>query len=141
MWPKKVFIYTDGACRGNPGPCSIGIQVLSADKKIIHEESSYLEDHNTNNFAEYKAVLKALELSVENQIQELCLFSDSQLLIRQLQKKYKVKAKTIVPLYSACEKLLNQIPHVKLEHVRREANTEADRLANEALDKERNRFL
>ena len=134
MWPKKVFIYTDGASRGNPGPCSIGLQVFDQNKDLVYEESSYLSDHNTNNFAEYKAVLKALELCVKNQVQDICLFSDSQLLVYQLQKKYKVKSKTIKILFEDCKKLLKQIPSAQFEHIRREKNTGADRLANQALD-------
>ena len=133
-WSKKVFIFTDGACRGNPGPCSIGIQVFDSNKKLIYEESSYLEDYNTNNFAEYKAVLRALQLSVQNQVQEMHLFSDSQLLVYQLQKKYKVKAKNIKVLFAECEQFLQKIPQVNFKHIRREHNQGADALANQALD-------
>ena len=135
MWSKKVFIYTDGACRGNPGPCSMGLQVFDESKNLIYEEASYLTDSNTNNFAEYSAVIKALQLSVKNQVQKMHLFSDSQLLVYQLQKKYKVKSKTIKVLFETCEKLLQQIPSVKLEHIPREKNKGADSLANQALDK------
>lgn len=134
MWPKKVLIWTDGACRGNPGPCSIGLQVFDTNNSLIYEESSYLADHNTNNFAEYKAVLKALQLCLKNQSQEIKLFSDSQLLVYQLQKKYKVKSKTIKALFDDCEKILKQLPSVSFEHIPREQNKGADRLANEALD-------
>ena len=134
-WSKTVFIYTDGASRGNPGPCSIGLQVFDTNKKLIYEESSYLGDHNTNNFAEYQAVLRALNLSIENQVQEMNLFSDSQLLVYQIQKKYKVKSKTIKSLFEECEKLLKKIPIAKFEHIRRKKNKGADALANQALDK------
>lgn len=134
MWSKKVFIYTDGASRGNPGPCSLGLQVFDKDKKLIYEESSYLEDNNTNNFAEYKAVIRALELSVENNVQELHLFSDSQFLIRQLQKQYKVKSPNIKKLFQQCQSLLTQIPKSHFEHIPREKNQGPDALANKALD-------
>lgn len=137
-WPQKVFIYTDGACRGNPGPCSIGLQVFDENKKLIYEESSYLEDYNTNNFAEYQAVLKALSLSVKNKVQEMKLFSDSQLLVYQLQKKYKVKSKTIKALFEDCEKLLKQIPLATFKYIPREKNKKADSLANQALDNQLN---
>ena len=89
-WPKKIFVYTDGASRGNPGPCSLGVQVFDSDNNLIYEESDYLEEKNTNNFAEYKAVIRALELSVKHKVQKLYLFSDSQFLICQLEKKYRV---------------------------------------------------
>ena len=137
-WSKKVFIFTDGACRGNPGPCSIGLQVFDSNKKLIYEESSYLEDYNTNNFAEYKAVLRALQLSVQNQVQEMNLFSDSQLLVYQLQKKYKVKAKNIKVLFAECEQFLQNIPQANFKHIRREHNQGADALANQALDTKEN---
>lgn len=139
LWPKKVFIYTDGASRGNPGPCSLGVQVFDKNYKLIHEESSYLEDKNTNNFAEYKAVIRALELCIEHNIQELHLFSDSQFLIRQLQKQYKVKSPHIKNLFEQCQKLLQKISTTHFEHIPREQNSGADALANKALDeKEKN---
>ena len=134
LWPTKIFIYTDGASRGNPGPCSLGLQVLDKDHKLVYEESSYLEDKNTNNFAEYKAVIRALELCIENNIQELHLFSDSQFLIRQLQKQYKVKSPHIKNLFDQCQSLLKKIPKTHFQHIPREKNTDADALANKALD-------
>ncbi len=134
-WTKKVFIYTDGACRGNPGHCALGIYVLNSNKEILYEEGQYLEPDNTNNFAEYKAVIYALELSIKNKVEDMHLFSDSELLIRQLNKEYKVKSPNIKPLFETCKKLLTQIPKYTFEHIRREKNSKADALANEALDK------
>ena len=133
LW-KKIFIYTDGASRGNPGPCSLGLQVFDSKKNLIYEESLYLEDQNTNNFAEYKAVLRALELAVQNKAQEMTLFSDSQLLIYQLQKKYKVKSAKLKPIFLACQSFLSQIPQFSFQHIPREQNKGADALANQALD-------
>ena len=134
-WPKTVFIYTDGASRGNPGPCSFGLIAFDRHKTVIHEESAYLEDNNTNNFAEYKAVIRALELSAQKKVDELFLFSDSQFLIRQLEKKYKVKSARIKTLFDQCQKLLKNIPKARFEHIPREQNKTADALANQALDK------
>ena len=133
-WPSKILVYTDGASRGNPGPCALGVSVLDTDKNVIHEESLYLEDSNTNNFAEYKAVICALELAVKNKIKEIHLFSDSEFLIKQLNGLYKVKSKNIKPLFEECQKLIAQIPKSTFEHVRRELNSRADELANQALD-------
>ncbi|MDE0092820.1 MAG: ribonuclease HI family protein, partial [Oligoflexia bacterium] len=134
-WSEKVVIYTDGASRGNPGPCSLGIQVLdSSTNKTVHKEGTYLEDKNTNNFAEYKAVIRALELAVQNGVQELILRSDSELVVRQLKREYKVKTKTLKPLYLEAKALLEQIPRYDLQHIPREENKEADALANQALD-------
>ena len=138
-WPKKVFIYTDGASRGNPGPCSLGLQIFDKNQSLIYEESRYLEDKNTNNFAEYKAVLRALDICAKHKIQELYLFSDSQLLIRQLQKKYKVKSPNIKNLFEECQSFLKKIPKKHFKHIPREQNTGADALANQALD-EKERF-
>ena len=134
VWPKKIFIYTDGASRGNPGPCALGLQVFDSNYKLIYEEAGYLEEKNTNNFSEYKAVIRALELSVTHKIQELHLFSDSQFLIRQLEKKYKVKSANIKPLFEKCQELLKKIPKWTFEHIPREQNKGADALANKALD-------
>ena len=137
MWPKKVFIYTDGASRGNPGPCSLGLQVFDSHKNLIYEESKYLEDQNTNNFAEYQAVLRAFELGAQHKVQKLTLYSDSQLLICQLQKKYKVKSPKLKPLFLACQKFLSQIPQSRFQHIPREQNQGADALANQALDQKK----
>ena len=134
-WPKTVWIYTDGASRGNPGPCSLGIQVFNSDRCLIYEEASYLEDNNTNNFSEYKAVIRALELAIQHKVQKLSLFSDSQFLIRQLEKKYKVKSANIKPLFNQCQKLLEKISQADFKHIPREQNKGADALANQALDK------
>lgn len=133
-WPKKIFVYTDGASRGNPGPCAIGIHILNEEQKLVYQEATYLENQNTNNFAEYKAVIRALELAVQNHVKELSLFSDSEFLIRQLQKKYKVKSPNIKPLFRQCQELIKQIPKSRFEHIPREKNQEADALANQALD-------
>ena len=137
-WSKKVFIYTDGASRGNPGPCALGLQAFDKNHKLIYEEARYLEDHNTNNFAEYKAVIRALELCCQHKIQELHLFSDSQLLIRQLEKKYKVKSPNIKNLFEECQSFLGKIPKKHFEHIPREQNAGADALANQALDEKEN---
>ncbi len=133
-WPKKIFIYTDGACRGNPGHCALGVYILDSNGKLIYKEGKYLESNNTNNFAEYKAVIYALELSIKHKVENIHLFSDSELLIKQLNKKYKVKSSNIKPLFKTCQKLLAQISQYTFEHIRREKNSEADALANEALD-------
>lgn len=132
-WTKTVFIYTDGASRGNPGPAALGLQVFNSEKNLIHEEGVYLKQ-GTNNFAEYSAVVYALELAVKNQVQELHLFSDSELLIQQLKGKYRVKSPNIKPLFQKCLTLIKSIPKTHFQHIPREQNVAADRLANRALD-------
>ncbi|MCY4513173.1 MAG: ribonuclease HI family protein [Bdellovibrionales bacterium] len=132
-WTKTVFIYTDGASRGNPGPSALGLQVFNSEKKLIYEEGVCLKQ-GTNNFAEYSAVVYALELAVKHEVQELHLFSDSELLVRQLEGKYRVKSPNIKPLFQKCLTLIKSIPKAHFQHIPREKNAAADRLANQALD-------
>lgn len=132
-WPEAVVVYTDGASRGNPGPAAIGFVVQNIEGEMIYEQGRRL-DVRTNNYAEYLAVVEALKLCVQNKVDELHLRSDSELLIRQLQGRYKVKSENIRDLFLQCQALLKQIKQVKLEHVRRENNERADELGNMALD-------
>jgi ribonuclease HI len=130
---ETVKIFTDGASRGNPGPASYGIYI-----KINPEESLGLKGTlgiQTNNFAEYTAVLEALRWMVQNKFKDAELNSDSELLIKQMRGEYKVKSEVIKPLHEEAHKIIksNNL-NVKFNHVRREFNKEADRLANQALD-------
>ena len=132
-WPSKVFIYTDGASRGNPGPASIGVYITDSDSHVCTEFGETL-GHQTNNFAEYTAVVRGLQTALDNQVGKIILKSDSQLLIRQLLGQYRVKKATLIPLFKKCKELLSQFESFQLEHIPRELNQEADRLANQALD-------
>ena len=133
-WPSEIVAYTDGASRGNPGPCSYGLQILNPKGELIHEEGKYLKDDGTNNFAEYKAVIRSLELASINQVKKIQVFSDSQLLVNQLKGLYKVKTPSIRILFRECQSFLKKIPECEFFHIPREKNYEADALANEALD-------
>jgi ribonuclease HI len=132
-WPTEVIVYTDGACRGNPGPSSVGIAVTDKDGLEVYEFAAPI-GRQTNNFAEYSAVKKALELALANGVESLVLRSDSELLIKQMKGIYKVKSDSIKGLYMACDALRKKIKKVNFEHVRREFNERADALANQALD-------
>lgn len=132
-WPASVIINTDGASRGNPGPASLGITVQSEKGEMIYELGENL-GIQTNNFAEYTAVKKALELAVMQKVQQLTLRSDSEFLIKQMKGEYKVKSENIRPLFQECVTLKNKIQKVHFEHVRRENNKRADELANMSLD-------
>lgn len=132
-WPSQVSIYTDGASRGNPGPASYGFTVKDKEGHTIYERCEKLGTH-TNNYAEYMAVLTALQQAVRNRVQNLTLNSDSELLVKQLSGDYKVRSESLKPLFTQCQELLKQIKHVKIQHVRREHNQRADALANFALD-------
>ncbi len=132
-WPREVIVYTDGASRGNPGPAGIGVYFVTGDGECLATIAEPLGEQ-TNNFAEYTAVIRALETAIEKRVQVLHLRSDSQLMVRQMLGEYKVRSAGILPLYQRCRELVARIPEVKFEHVGRELNREADRLANQALD-------
>ena len=134
LWPSEVSIYTDGASRGNPGPCAFGLEVFDSKRVSIHREGRFLEKSNTNNFAEYHAVLRALELGAGRGVQDMHIFSDSELIVRQLKGEYKVKSVSLKPLFEACLWQKRKIPKVCFRHIPREQNTGADFLANQALN-------
>lgn len=132
-WPNSVIIFTDGASRGNPGPASYGFAVQDSIGEIIYERADTLGDQ-TNNFAEYTGVLKALELAQQNAVKHVVIKSDSELMVKQMTGIYRVKSAVIKPLYLACKELISSFEFVSFEHVRREYNKRADKLANMALD-------
>lgn len=132
----KLKIYTDGASRGNPGPAAIGIVFYNLDDEVVGEFNEFLGDQ-TNNFAEYMAVIRALELCKGNGVEEIDFYCDSQLLVKQMLGEYKVKAPQIKPLFDSAKNLSNEFSKVGFFHVRREFNKEADALANQALDADR----
>ncbi|MBT4762610.1 MAG: ribonuclease HI family protein [Bdellovibrionaceae bacterium] len=131
-WPEEVIIHTDGASKGNPGPASLGLTVSDLSDAVVFEYAESL-GHQTNNFAEYTAVIRAFEFCVKNNVKKVILKSDSQLLIRQLNGQYKVKSAVIIPLFQKSKVLLSQISKNELVHVRREFNVRADELANQVL--------
>ena len=133
-----IDIYTDGGSRGNPGVAGYGVVIYGDNKEVIYQESKFIGT-KTNNEAEYSGVIAALEWVKKNkdnyQISSLNFFADSQLMIRQLQGLYKVKAPTLLPLYAKSQQLLTQINlPAKFTDVRREFNQLADQLANQAMD-------
>ena len=132
-WPKQIKVFTDGASRGNPGPAAIGMVFYDSADQIVDEYKEKL-GAQTNNFAEYMAVIRALELSDKKSVTDIQFYSDSQLLVRQMIGQYKVKAPQIKDLYMQAKKLVEKFNSVEFHHVRREFNKEADALANEALD-------
>lgn len=134
QWPKLVNVYTDGASRGNPGAASIGIHILDEHGETVLEHGEVL-GIETNNVAEYTAVLRALEICHEHKVETLNLFSDSELLIKQLNGEYKVKSPNLIDLYFACMSQTKNFKKISFSHVRREKNKIADKLANLALDR------
>ncbi|HEV3482479.1 MAG TPA: reverse transcriptase-like protein [Candidatus Acidoferrales bacterium] len=123
----------DGASRGNPGPASYAVVIRDPSGKIILELAKKL-GRETNNVAEYYALLAALDYAVSYGISALRIRSDSELLVRQIQGRYKVKSAELKPLFERATKLARQLSYFAIEHVRREQNRDADALANVALD-------
>jgi probable phosphoglycerate mutase len=134
----EINVYTDGGSRGNPGISGYGLVIYDNHQKKIYNESKFL-GIKTNNEAEYAGLIAALEWIKKNytifSITKLNFFADSQLMIRQLQGVYKVKAPSLLPLFSRAQQLLIQInlPYI-FQDVRREHNELADKLANQAMD-------
>ncbi|MDP3983725.1 MAG: ribonuclease HI family protein [Acidimicrobiia bacterium] len=131
------LLYTDGASRGNPGEAAIGAVLYRLDngeRKVVDQVSREI-GYATNNVAEYRAVIEGLKAAVNHQPERLVLRADSQLLIRQLEGRYRVKNQALQKLFLEAKKLLRSLPEYSLEHVPREENTVADALANAALDR------
>lgn len=132
--PSGVYIANiDGASRGNPGPASYAVVMRDPNGKIILELGKKL-GRDTNNVAEYYALLAALDYAATHNIRALRIRSDSELLVRQMQGRYKVRSPDLKPLHERASKLARQFEYFVVEHVRRESNREADALANLALD-------
>jgi ribonuclease HI len=136
MTIKKLIIYTDGGSRGNPGPAAIGA-VLKDEAGFLVAEISECIGVTTNNQAEYRAVVAAIEKAKELGAKELDFFLDSELVVKQLKREYKVRDKDLAPLFMKIYNAMMGFEKVTFTHVRREFNTEADKLVNEALDKEK----
>ena len=136
MAEDTFWLYTDGAARGNPGPAAIGA-VLYRGSPSSHDvvaELSRAIGRATNNVAEYQAVVEGLRMAAGFNPAHLVVRCDSQLLVRQLLGEYRVKSPGLRPLYRQVCSLLEAVPKVVVEHVPRERNRHADRLANQALD-------
>ena len=128
----KYKIYCDGASRSNPGDASIGVSV-SLDDEEIHTISRKI-GIATNNEAEYQALIDALNYCIENSIKEIEVFLDSNLVVEQVNKNFKVKAGNLKVLNSQVENMIKEFEYIEFKHVYREENKRADQLANMALD-------
>ena len=133
MSDRGVTVRVDGASRGNPGPAGIGAVVEFADGRPAMELSAYIGEA-TNNVAEYRALLMALEEAGRHGAQSITVYSDSELLVRQLNGEYRVKAAHLRPLHLEARRRLRVFPAVRILHVMREENRRADLLANLAID-------
>jgi ribonuclease HI len=131
--PHYLVAYTDGGARGNPGPAGFGVLIQDEAGSTVARLSQYL-GHQTNNFAEYQALIAALEHAVAHPFKALRVISDSELLVRQIKGIYKVKNSTLQDLHARARQLIRQLDWFAIDHVLRASNQEADRLANAAMD-------
>ena len=129
----RYQLFCDGASRSNPGDASIGISIL-LDCKEVHTISKKI-GIATNNEAEYQALIDGLNYCVDNSIKEIEVFLDSNLVVEQVNKNFKVKAGNLKVLNSKVDDLIQEFNFIKINHVYREENKRADQLANMALDK------
>src|ERR1700684_3397275 len=133
--PEHYLIaHSDGGARGNPGPAGYGVVIQDEAGRKVAALSEYL-GHQTNNFAEYQGLIAALEYAVQHGPKALKVISDSELLVRQIKGIYKVKNATLQELHGRAKELIAQLDWFSIGHALREHNQEADRLANEAMDK------
>lgn len=129
----KRVLHVDGASRGNPGPAGIGVVVADARWKVLEEIGEYIGE-TTNNVAEYRALIRALEAALAQGATEVEIRTDSELLVRQVQGTFKVKSPALRPLHEMVTALLDRFATWSIQHLPREANARADLLANRALD-------
>ena len=131
-------LFTDGASRGNPGEAGAGIVLLDDDNQELVARSLYLGS-STNNVAEYKALILGLETAIQLGCSRLAIFMDSQLIVRQVQGRYKVKNANLKPLFDEVKSLLANINSWSIDHVPRAENKRADELANRGIDEKTGR--
>ena len=130
---KRVIIHADGVSRGNPGPAAIGATVADEAGRRLAEVSQRI-GLTTNNQAEYRALIAALKEAFKLGATQASVFLDSELVVKHLNGKYRVKKDTLKPLYREAAGLLARFTGFTLKHVPRAQNAEADRLANAAFD-------
>lgn len=129
----SIVAYTDGGARGNPGPAGYGVRVEHEDGTLVEEFGDSI-GVATNNVAEYRGLIAALEYARDRGIKKVHVRSDSLLLVQQMRGIYKVKNEGLQPLHARAKGLAREIGRVTYEHVGRSSNAHADRLANAAMD-------
>ena len=129
---RSAVANIDGGARGNPGPAGYGVRIETADGTVVELKAGL--GIATNNVAEYRGLIAALTWAASEQIARLDVRSDSLLLVKQMLGEYRVKNPGLQPLWEEARRLVQRIGDVRFEHIRRELNKDADRLANEAMD-------
>lgn len=130
----KLIIHSDGGARGNPGPAGIGAIIHNEDGVVVAEISKFL-GNTTNNQAEYRALIAGLEKAAVLGAEVVDCYLDSELVVKQINHEYKVKHKELAPLFLNVYNLLTKFKSYRFIHIPRAQNKEADRLANEAMDR------
>jgi ribonuclease HI len=133
---RKLTIFTDGACKGNPGDAGIGVVITSEAGEVVCEVGDYI-GRTTNNVAEYSALIRGLKEALSLEADEVELSMDSELMARQITGVYKVKSPNLQPLHAEAIALLRRFRRVSVTHVLRAFNSRADELANEGVKKHR----
>jgi len=126
--------YCDGGSRGNPGPSAYGAVIEDDHGNIVARLSGYL-GRQTNNYAEYQGLLAVLSWALENGAKRLRVVSDSELMVKQMKGQFKVSSPSLRPLWEQAKRLVKSLDRFEMRHTMRAGNQEADRLANEAMDK------
>ena len=129
----ELTIHIDGGARGNPGVAGLGVHVADAQGATLATLFGYL-GHQTNNVAEYAALLVALRYAAGERAESVVIRSDSELLVKQMRGEYRVKSPGLVPMYRMALRLAERLPKLTLQHVPRARNKKADALANRAMD-------
>jgi len=129
-----MIAHCDGGSRGNPGPAGYGAVIEDAEGRVVARLSEFL-GLKTNNFAEYSGMLAVLDWAVKNGHRRIKLISDSELMVKQMKGLYKVKSPDLRPLWDRAKLLTRKLDQFAIEHTLRGGNKEADRLANEAMDR------
>jgi len=129
-----VTAHCDGGARGNPGPAGFGAVVQDAKGAVLAELSEFL-GIQTNNVAEYSGLLAVLDYALAHGHRSLRVVSDSELMVKQIQGKYQVKSPGLRPLYEQARQKIRQLERFEISHALRHKNKDADRLANDAMDR------
>ena len=133
MKSQALVIFTDGGARGNPGPAGIGVAIYDTENNLLKTHKSCIGD-TTNNIAEYQGALKALEMAREMKAKIVHMNLDSELVVKQINREYKVKNEDLGKIFIQIHNLIQEFEKVDFKHVRREENKLADSLVNQALD-------
>jgi probable phosphoglycerate mutase len=131
---KVMIAHVDGGSRGNPGPAGYGAYITDGEGRMLAELNDFL-GVQTNNFAEYSGLIAALEYAVEHGYGTVKAVSDSELMVKQMKGQYKVRSEALLAIYGEAKALVRKLDRFEIRHVLRHLNKDADRLANEAMDR------